>query len=86
MIIQLDGGYTTTEGWTGISGRTYAPIHSPSVYDNKTQAFMQQSTIPGNLWVFHQWEIHFYGKAAYRKFFDGNGQATDVTNESVAQL
>ena len=48
VIIQPDGGYTTTEGWTGISSRTYPPIQSPSVYNNKSQVFMQQSTIPGD--------------------------------------
>ena len=34
------------------------PIQSPSVYDNETQAFTQQSMIPRVSWVFCQWEFH----------------------------
>ena len=62
MIIHLDGGYTTAEGWAGISDRTYPPIQSPSVYNNKTQAFMQQSTIPRNSWVFPKQDFDFHGE------------------------
>ena len=37
-------------------------IKSPSVYDNKTQPFMQQSTIPRDSWECQEEEFHEHGK------------------------
>ena len=84
MIVQPEGGYTTADSWTGISSGLN-PQYSPSVYNNKTQPFMQQSMIPRDSWVFNQQEIHVHRKNTQGKFFGRNGQSTDVSNESVAQ-
>ena len=54
------------------------------MYDNKTQAFMQQSTIPRNSQGFANGKFTKTGKT-HRKFLNRNGQGTDVLNELIAQ-
>ena len=41
--------------------------------------------IPSDSWECWEQEFHEHGKTAYGKFLDGNGQGTDVSNESVTQ-
>ena len=47
MIIQPDGGYTTAEGWTGISGRTYPQYSHPVSMTTKLEHSCNNQQFPG---------------------------------------
>ena len=85
MIIQPDGGYTTAESWTGlVVGLNPQYIH-PACMATKLKHSCNNQQFPGGYRFFMSRIFTNMGKTAYRKFLDGNGKGTDVSNESVAQ-
>ena len=83
-MIQPDGGYTTVEGWTGISGWNLPQDSRPECMTKKLKHSHNNQQFPGIHGCFVNRKFAYMGKTVYMKFLNMNGQYADIMNKSVA--